>query len=112
MNRTKAIIYYTVISLVSIILLLAFVRLPSIIFVGVEDITLSILFYIFSILGILAFSLSIVDFFLIKLGIFQMFRMHEREYYESIKNIERDYKELRNEVYTCKIEIKAIEKRR
>jgi hypothetical protein len=108
MNRTKAILFYTVISLVSIIVILAFVRLPSIIFVGVEDIALSILFYIFSILGILAFCLSIIDFFIIKLGVYNLFRLQDLENYESVKQITEDYKKLKYEIYNLSREVQEI----
>jgi len=110
MNRTKAIIYYVVISLLSIVAILALVRLPSIIFVGIEDITLSILFYVFAILGIFAFSLNIVDFFMIKLCIYNLFRMEEIEHNNNIKQIVNDYKYIKNELYECKREIKYIKK--
>ncbi len=110
MNRTTSIIYYIVSSLLAVIAILTFVKLPSIIFVGIEDVALSVLFYLLSILGICTFSLSIVDFFLIKLGIYSILYTENNNLKYRIEQLELKTKDLKDDVFDNKIEIKFIKK--
>ncbi len=111
MNRTTSIIYYIVVSFLSVIALITFIRVPAIIFVGIEDQALSVLFYILSVLGICTFSLSIIDFFLIKLGIYGIMHIENNDLKYRVEQLEESNKNLKNELFEVKITIKYMEKR-
>ena len=105
MTRTKTVIYYIVSTLISIIALITFIKLPKIIFIGMEDFVLSILFYILAILGICSFSINIVDFFLVRLGIYGLIKIESDKIKYRIEQIETKQKTLKNGIFKNKIEI-------
>ncbi len=111
MNRTTSIIYYIVVSFLSVIAILAFVKLPNIVFVGIEDAALSILFYLLAVLGICTFTLAIADFFLIKLGIYGIMHIENNNLKYRIEQLEKTTKELKDGVFENKIEIKYFKER-
>ena len=108
MNRIQSVIFYIVISLISVILIIAFIRLPSIIFIGLEDEVLSVLFYLLALLSIAYYSINIVDFFLVKLGIYGMIQIESEYINYRIKEIEKKQKEIENAIFKNKIKIEEI----
>lgn len=98
LNRTTAIIYYLIISALSVVFFVALIKVPPVIFVGVEDFALTTLLYLTCVLLCLKTFLYLADFFLIKLGIFSILTLENREVLRRIKEVERANKVLRSEI--------------
>ena len=111
MNRTTSIVYYLVGCFLTVIALISFVKLPSIIFVGMEDYVLSLLFFVFTVLGVLSFSLYIADFFLIKLGMYSIMSMERNNIYQRVERLEQQNKILKDELFEIKIKVKYSKER-
>ena len=111
MNRTTSIIYYIVTTLLAVIAVITFVKLPTIIFVGIEDAALSSLFYVMTVLGIMTFSLYIIDFFLVRLAIYGIMKAENDGLKYRVEQLEQHIKEFKDGIFENKIAIKFIEKK-
>lgn len=110
MKRNQAVLAYIITSLGSIILLLAFFKLPKFIFVGLEDFALNTLMYITCVLVICKAIIDISDFFLLKLGMYSIMNLENREIINRLDDLRDKYKELKSEYTSLKIELRNEKK--
>lgn len=96
-DKTATLLYYTIVIALAAVLSISLIRIPSIIFVGIEDKALSVLIFATCLLFCLSAVLYIFDFFAIKLGFYGMLALRTAERNKAILDrldkIERKQKE-------------------
>ena len=116
MKRTT-IFFYSIMTFALIIGGLALIKLPAIVFVGVEDEALTFLLYFTCIFVILKSVIDISHFFLEKLGLYSVIHLENRKVFFEVEQLRKEMnlqqehnKEIWTDLYKIDLRIRHYEK--